>query len=115
MMTRPKSSFFQGRWTREEKELRSKLTQLLHSKALLRGTLLVRSQTCGKETCRCTRGERHVCEVLVAKEGGKLQQLYIPKEYEARVRVWVDSYKRIGDLLEKISRLYWEKIKKREL
>ena len=56
-----------------------------------------------------------MCEVLVAKEGGKLQQLYIPKEYEARVRVWVDSYKRIGDLLEKISRLYWEKIKKREL
>jgi hypothetical protein len=98
----------------EERALRSQLNQLGHAAGLMRGTLSVREVTCGKSNCRCARGEKHVCLVLVAREKGKINQLYIPKDWEIDVRRWVDAYRRAQDHLEGISRIYWEKVQKRE-
>jgi hypothetical protein len=39
--------------------------------------------------------------------------LFVPKAYEPAVRQWVADYHRAAELMEEISRLYWEKIQQR--
>ena len=101
--------------TRAERELRSRLTKLLHSDAIIRGTLAVRERTCGKPSCRCvTRGKKHAGLYLVVSEKGKYRQIFVPKAFEDDVRQWVESYANAKALLEEISKLHREKLRKRE-
>ena len=100
--------------TLAERRGRSELAQLIHERGLLRGSLSVRRRTCGKKGCRCARGELHEGLYLVATEGGRIRQLYIPKAFESLVRQWVADYQRGRRLLEEISRLYWERVRKRQ-
>jgi hypothetical protein len=97
-----------------ERHLRSQLNQLLSSTGLLRASLSVHERTCGKPGCRCNRGQKHVSLYLVASEGGKLRQLFIPKSLEAQARQWVAAYQRVRELLEELSQLHWDKLRRRE-
>ena len=99
-----------------ERELRSELKQLLLSLGLVRGNLSVRLRTCGKSSCHCMQqgGAKHPVLYLVASDGGKLRQLFIPSELEAQTRQWVDAYQRLRDLLEELSELHWQKLKQRK-
>lgn len=99
----------------EERQLRSRLAQLISGWGYVRGTLSVREKVCGKPNCRCARGERHRALYLVASENGKLKQLYIPRSLESDVRSWIETYQQIRQLLEELSRRQWEKLKRRKL
>lgn len=100
---------------RAERDLRSRLTRLLHSEGVIRGSLAVRERTCGKPGCRCaTEGKKHTALYLVVSEGGKYRQIFIPKAFEDRVRQWVESYADARALLEEISKLHHERLRKRE-
>lgn len=104
-----------ARMSARERELRSRLAQLLSRAALARGSLSVREKSCGKPTCRCARGEKHRAVYLVASDGGKVRQLFIPRTLEAETRECVETYQRIRELLEELSRLHWDKLQRREL
>lgn len=97
-----------------ERRSRSALARLVSERGLVRGNLVERRRVCGKPNCKCTRGELHAGLYLVFSDGGKLRQLYIPRKWEARVRLWVRDYHEVRRLLEAISRLYVEKIRQRE-
>lgn len=97
-----------------ERELRSRLTRLLHSAGVLRGTLSVRERVCGKPNCRCTRGQKHVALYVVASDSGKQHQLFVPKAWEDDVRQWVQNHHEVRELTEEISQLYWRKVQNRE-
>lgn len=97
-----------------ERHARSQLTQLASQRGLLRGNLLERRRVCGKPNCRCARGELHASLYLVFSEGGKLRQLFVPKTWEPVVRQWVRDYHDARQLLEAISRLYYEKVRQRQ-
>ncbi len=99
----------------EERELRSRLAQLLSRAALVRGSLSVREKSCGKPSCRCARGEKHRAVYLVASDEGKLRQLFVPRSLEADARECVEAYQRIRELLEELSKLHWDKLQRREL
>ena len=99
-----------------ERTLRSRLTRILHSEGILRGNLSVRERTCGKPNCRCmTGGEKHSAVYLVFSEGGKYQQVFVPKALHERVRQWVENHKKARDLLEEISQLHSSKLRNREV
>jgi len=100
--------------TVQERRNRSALARLVSGRGLLRGNLLERRRVCGKPNCKCTRGELHANLYLVFSEGGKLRQLFVPKTWEARVRLWAAEYHEVRRLLEEISRLYVEKPRQRE-
>lgn len=104
-----------ARMSQQEREFRARLAQLVHGDGLIRGTLSVRERTCGKPNCRCSRGEKHVSLYLVAGEGGKYRQVYVPKELEDVVRLWVENHQKARDLLEEISRVHYERILNREV
>ena len=97
-----------------ERRRRSRAAQLAHSSRLLRGSLSVRNQTCGKDSCRCARGEPHVSLYLVQSHNGKPRQLYVPKEWEERVRRAVKDYQELQTLLEEISELEWRRLTHKE-
>ena len=97
-----------------ERERRSRLAQLTHGAGLLRGTLAIRERACGKSNCKCIKGEKHVSLYLVASYEGRVRQLFIPKDWEPQVRRWVQQYQEARRLLEEVSLLYWDKVKKRK-
>jgi hypothetical protein len=97
-----------------ERHARSRLAQLASQRGLLRGSLLVRRRVCGKAGCKCARGELHESLYLVISEGGRTCQLYVPKDWEPRVRQWVADHQHARQLMEEISRLYWNKVRKRQ-
>lgn len=103
-----------SKMTPRERELRSRLAQLVSGAGLARGTLSERLKTCGKPNCRCAQGEKHRSLYLVVSKGGKLQQLFIPNSLEPTTRQWVEAYQRIRELLEELSELYWGKLTRRE-
>jgi hypothetical protein len=100
--------------TPQERQLRSQLAQLVSQRGLMRGSLLVRRRVCGKEGCKCTRGQLHESLYLVLSEGGRTRQLYVPRAFEARVRQWVENHRRARRLMEEISRRYWKKVRDRQ-
>ncbi len=102
-----------GAMSVQERHTRSELAQLLSQKAILRGSLLVRQRVCGKANCKCARGEKHESLYLVVTEGGRTRQLYVPKDWESRVRRWVENHHRARDLMEEVSRIYWDKVRER--
>ena len=103
-----------ARMSPQERHLRSQLVQLLSGVGLLRATLNPRQRVCGKSSCRCTRGEKHVALYLAARQGGKPRQLYVAHCLEPQARQWVASYRRIQELLDELSLLYWDKLRRRE-
>lgn len=100
--------------TPAEREWRARLAKSVHWREFLRGTLSVRKGTCGKEGCKCTRGEKHVHLVLERTDKAKHQQAYVPRAWKKRVQAWIREYREITTLLEKVSRVQWQKLKERK-
>ena len=98
----------------DERKARSQLAQLVSQRGLMRGSLLVRRMKCGKPNCRCARGEGHKSLFVVVSEKGRTRQLYVPKDWEPRVRRWVEAHHQARGLMEEISRIYWDKVRHRQ-
>ncbi len=95
----------------EERELRSRASQILAGAGLIHGYLSTRFQVCGGKNCRCTRGEKHETFVLVLRRQGKTIQIPVPKRLVATVQRWVEQEKVLQDLLRRISELRTERIR----
>jgi len=93
-----------------ERAVRSKVAKLLHEEPLMRGTLSVRRLTCGKPSCRCHAGEKHVALYLCYGKEGRVHQVFVPRDAEAQVREWVRNYASVRELLERISEMYRERL-----
>ena len=100
-----------GSW--REQAWRRRAVELFREGGLLRGSVSVRRRVCGKAGCRCVRGERHEAMYVVYREGGRTTQIYVPREWEERVRGWVERYGEARDLLKKLSGLYEAKVRRR--
>lgn len=96
-----------------EQALSRRAANLLRQDGLLRGNVSVRRRVCGKAACRCAEGERHEAMYVVYREAGRTVQLYVPKEWEERVRRWVKRYGEARETLDKLSGLYEAKVRRR--
>ena len=112
-MSDTKAIIPRSKMTPPERELRSQLSQCVHQRGMLRGSLLVRRRVCGKPRCKCASGAKHESLYLVISEGGKSRQLFVPRDWEATVRQWVQDYHRAQEFMEELSQLFWEKVRKR--
>ena len=100
--------------SRQERQWRSKLTQLVSQQGFMRGSLQERTRVCGKPNCKCAQGQGHKSLYLVLSKEGKTQQLYVPRQWESAVRQWVTNYHDVRDLMEKISEYHLNKVQKRQ-
>ena len=100
-----------------ERELYSRLRHVLTQPGLLRGNLVVLQRSCGKPTCRCSKDKasRHRSLYLSLSSVGKRRMVYIPPDWEAEVRDWVDRYKQVRGVLERLSAACLLRLEKREV
>jgi hypothetical protein len=97
-------------------ELRSRRAALLaalpQAGGLLPGALVEQHRSCGKERCRCTRGEPHGPYVYLQVTG---HLVYVPAALAAPVRAQVETSRRLREMLEEISAINLELLARREL
>lgn len=93
----------------QERKARSRLTKALHQKPMLRAGLVTMSRTCGKESCKCQKGEKHVSLYIAVRVGQARKMIYVPPAWEEEVRSWVGNYREAAQLLEKILQGYLER------
>ena len=98
----------------QDRRRRSRIAQLATHHRLLRGTLTIRKNTCGKPNCCCTRGQPHLSLYLTQSQNGKPRQLFVPKGWEARVRQAVEDYRELQKLIEELSEMEWKHLEKRK-
>jgi hypothetical protein len=96
-----------------ERDLRSRISQLVHDRWLLHATLAPRARRCGRPNCRCARGEPHVSLYLVQTRQGQGRQLFVPKDWEPRVRQAVADYQHLQQLLDQVSEHEWKRLQSR--
>jgi hypothetical protein len=102
--------FSHSRLPAGERKRRSRLTQMVSGQRFLRGTLAPRLRRCGKPNCRCAQGELHASLYLVQSQGGKPRQVFVPEEWEERIRQGVHGYQEIQQLLEELSEVEWQRL-----
>src|SRR5690349_25019462 len=97
-------------------ELRARRDRLVaalpRADALLPGALVEQHRSCGKEGCRCTRGEPHGPYVYLQAAG---RLMYVPAALAGVVRAHVQTSQRLRRALEDISAINLELLARREL
>ncbi|MFQ6092170.1 MAG: DUF6788 family protein [bacterium] len=101
---------------REQIELyrRELMRQLSKLGPWIEGTLVFTVRTCGKKSCACMgQGPKHPVMYITGKQKGKTVSLYIPRKLESEVKVWVENYRRVKELIRKISEVQKEIVRLR--
>lgn len=83
---------------------------------LIRGSLFERTRQCGRSTCHCATGEGHrTAYVGVTLGAGRSEQVTVPAELLPLARTWTDNYKRLWELIEEVSAINRELLRRRLL
>ena len=97
-------------------ELRSRRDRLVaglpQAAAFLAGSLVEQRRRCGKEGCRCTRGELHGPYAYLSVAG---RMVYVPAVLADAVRAHLEISRRLQAALEEISAINLELLARREL
>jgi hypothetical protein len=97
-------------------ELRSRRDRLAadlpRAAQFLAGSLVEQRRSCGKEGCRCTRGELHGPYMYLSVAG---RMVYVPAALADAVRSRLEVSARLRQVLEEISAVNLELLARREL
>ena len=88
------------------------VTGLPRAAGFLAGSLAEQRRRCGKEGCRCARGELHGPYAYLSVAG---RMVYVPAVLADAVRSRLEIAKRLQDALEEISAINLELLSRREL
>jgi len=70
---------------------------------LVHGSLVEMKRTCGKEGCRCARGEHHSAYYLSRRVGGRTRLEHVSRADVETVRRWQKNYERLRVLIEELT------------
>ena len=101
-----------GQFTRSERFARSRLAKLVHDQPFVCGSLVSLNRVCGKEGCKCSRGELHPGLCIALRVGEKRKMIYVPQALEATARRWVSTYQEAWRMMEEISQACFERFLK---
>jgi len=97
-------------------ELRSRRDRLVaglpQAAAFLAGSLVEQRRRCGKEGCRCARGELHGPYAYLSVAG---RMVYVPAVLADAVRARLEISRRLRAALEEVSAVNLELMARREL
>lgn len=96
-----------------ERQLRTRRRRLARGlpdvEAAVKGSLQTQMRSCGKQGCRCARGEPHGPYIyLSVRTVGRNHLLYVPADLVEEVRLRVDSTGEIEAVIEEISAINLE-------
>ena len=87
------------------RQIDSRLKKLASSRPILAASLVRITKYCGRRSCRCYRGDKHVAYHLSYKVRQKTHSVYVPVDLLEEVRSWIDEHRRLKRLLQEISQL----------
>ena len=97
-------------------ELRGRRDRLVaglpQAAAFLAGSLVEQRRRCGKEGCRCARGELHGPYAYLSVAG---RMIYVPAVLADAVRAHLEISRRLQGALEEVSAVNLELLARREL
>src|SRR5580765_7020099 len=98
---------------RRRRQLLRKLPPL---DTVLRGSLIERYKRCGNPRCKCANGPGHGPKYyLSVSHAGKSPQMdYVPQAEHAVVSEYLDNYARVREILEEISQINHELLRRRQ-
>jgi len=101
-----------GSLPERERSALSRLRQILGESGLMRASLFLLHNTCGKQGCRCMRGKRyrHISWYVSQSRKGKLRRKFVPLTQLDEVRRWLERYREIRLLLDQVSEEYWKRL-----
>jgi len=80
------------------------------SPEIIRGSAVFIDRLCGKPSCRCARGHKHRSLYLSRSHKGKTTMMYIPKKHERKITEAAGRYRKIRDLLNRLSEATHKKL-----
>ena len=86
-----------------ERVSRSRLAKIASEHDFIVGSLVATKQTCGKENCKCKKGEKHDAVYVALKYKGKRKMLSVAPECRPQMQQAVLNYKKMRQLMEAIS------------
>ncbi len=90
--------------------------QIPDLQAVIAGSLQTQRRRCGKEGCRCARGELHGPYLYLSlRVGRRTQMLYIPAELAGQVRQAVTASAEVQAALAEISAINLELLRRGRL
>jgi uncharacterized phage-associated protein len=102
------------RRTLERKRL-TPLRRIVKLACWMEGSLVSTTRKCGKRNCACHQdGPKHPVMYLTWKENGKTVSLYIPRKLEKEVKMWVDNYKKVKELVREVSSIQKQIVRLRD-
>jgi len=108
-MTEPTAADFK----RRRRQLLRKLPPL---DSVLRGSLVERYKRCGNPNCKCAQGPGHGPKyyLSVSYPGRSPQMDYVPQADYAQISESVANYAQVREILEEISEINHELLRRRE-
>ncbi len=103
------------------RQLRSRRRVLVKSlpdiEGLITGSVVDQGRRCGKEGCRCTRGELHgpYTYVVLPRIEGRTRTVYVPQSAAEAVRHGVTLSIEVQETLQEISAINIELLTRRKL
>jgi hypothetical protein len=103
------------------RQLRARRRRLARSlpdvEGLISGSVVEQGRRCGKEGCRCARGELHgpYTYVVLPRDGGRTPTVYVPASAAEAVRAGATVSTRVRQVLEEISAINIELLSRGEL
>ena len=97
-----------------ERHARSQLAQLIGDQPFLRGSLQERVRSCGKSSCRCNKGQLHRSLYLATRHQGRRVLLYVPRDLEETVRLWVSNGRRLSQQLQHLHQIQLDQLLQRK-
>ena len=94
----------------KDRHARSRLIKLLADAApLARASLVSMARTCGKKSCKCAQGDKHVSLYLAARIGNQRKMIYVPPELEDLARALVRNIQQVDQHIEQMSQASLER------
>ncbi len=107
-----------SRTTRQLRDRRRRLARSMPDvTGLIAGSVVEQGRRCGKEGCRCTRGELHgpYTYVVLPRAGGRTRTVYVPAAAAEAVRRGAALSAGVRATLEEISAINIELLSRGEL
>ena len=92
----------------ERKEVRKQLSRIRY---FVRGSIMECERTCGKPTCKCAKGQKHIAYYLSLKKENKTLLIYLPRSSLKLANKWIDNHKKLKELIDKLLMLNIEVLK----
>jgi hypothetical protein len=67
------------------------------------GSVYPLAHTCGKKSCKCYRGEKHISYYLSFNRNGKTKMYYVPQKKLEEAKKWINNYSKLKTLIKELS------------